>query len=170
MTSQTDFTRILYKKRLPSVRKHTRIMEVVESQDDFDQLFGLLFYHERPLVQRTATAVDKITRQQPEYLEPHRDQLLNILKSGDHKELKAHVIKLIPRIELPEDELEIVWHRLIHMAMNIHEIKGIRLNALQSLFELSRKHDSLHVDLANVFTALSHDPEAWMRARVSKLQ
>lgn len=169
MNVQTDYTRVLMKKRFPPAWKSSRIKEAVHDQDDFDELFGLLFYHERPLIQRTANAVDKITQSRPEYLEPHRNQLLSILKSPDYRSVKANVVKLIPRLTLSDDELEIVWHLLSHQALNPNENKSIRLNALQSLYDLSKKHVHLKSELIQINDGLKRDPTPSIQARLKRL-
>lgn len=146
------------------------VVAAVHDQHSFDALFGLIFHHERPLVMRAADAVEKITRKKPEYLRAHKDQLLGILKSADHKELKWHVAQLIPRLPLEGSETADVWHILIHWALNPHESKIVRVNSLQGLFDISRQHAGLEPDFIKTMESMEHTLIPSIDARIRKLK
>lgn len=119
---------------------------------------------------RAADAVEKITIRNKHYLEPHKDQLLAILKSADHKELKWHIAQLLPRTALSKNELEDVWHKLNYWALNKHESKIVRVNALQGLFDLSTTHPVLQESFRHTLKALEHEPIPSLQARIRKLK
>lgn len=146
------------------------VVAAVHDQRSFDALFGLIFHHERPLVMRAADAVEKITRKDPEYLRPHKDQLLGILKSADHKELKWHVAQLLPRLPLDPGETVDVWHILTHWALNPHESKIVRVNSLQGLFDISRLHTDLKPDFIKTMGEMEHTMIPSIDARIRKLK
>lgn len=149
---------------------NSRVVTAVHDQNSFDALFGLIFHHERPLVMRAADAVEKITRQDPEYLRPHKNQLLSILKSADHQELKWHVAQLILRLPLDPGETADVWHILTHWVLNPHESKIVRVNALQSLFDISTGHTDLKPDLIKTIGEIEHTMIPSIDARIRKLK
>lgn len=146
------------------------MLDAVTDQRSFDELFGLIFHHERPLVMRAADAVEKITAKNKTYLAPHKAQLLAILKSADHKELKWHIAQLLPRVELDQHELEDVWHKLTYWTLNRNESKIVRVNALQGLFDLSRKFPDLKKDFDQTMNAVERELIPSMQARVRKLR
>lgn len=119
---------------------------------------------------RAADAVEKITARNKAYLESHKAQLLAILKSADHKELKWHIAQLLPRVELDQHELEDVWHKLTYWTLNRNEHKIVRVNALQGLFDLSRKFPGLQKDLDQTLNAVERELIPSMQARVRKLR
>jgi len=155
---------------LRSLGKSSSVLTAVNDQESFDELFELIFHHERPLVMRSVDAVEKITSKHPEYLNPHKRQLLNILKSADHKELKWHIAQLITRIELNKKELENVWHILVYWALNKNESKIVRVNSLQGLFDLSIQHAELRKDFAGVIKRMERELIPSIQARVRKLK
>lgn len=164
-----NFTNLLIGKDLRTIRQNSIVVRSVQSQETFDELFTLVFHHERPVVMRAIDAVEKVTREHPEYLDAHRQQLFSVLKSADHKELKWHIAQLIPRIELSANELSQVWHILAYWALNKNESKIVRVNALQGLFDLAKLHHGLKPDLEKITHALQHELVPSIQARLRKL-
>lgn len=166
----TKFTRLLLGKDLRKLGNNKKAIEAVASQRDFDELFSLIFHHERPLVMRAADAVEKITLKHPEYLASHKAQVLSILKSADHKELKWHIAQLVSRIDLNAIELDHVWHILTYWALNRNESKIVRVNALQGLYDIALKFPAFQRDLNQSMAALAREPIPSLKARLKKLQ
>lgn len=156
-------------KGIRAIQKSGAITESVQDQQTFDELFGLIFHHERPLVNRAANAVEKITRTRSEFLIPHREQLLSILKSGMSRELKRHIARLVPRIQLEPDDLQEVWGLLTYQALNPNESKAARSTSLQDLYELANRYQGLTESLRQTLNTLAHDPAVSIQTKATKL-
>lgn len=167
---QTEFIRLLLGKDLRRLKGNSKAIEAVTDQGSFDELFKLIFHHERNLVMRAIDAVEKITAYRPEYLTPHKKQLLNVLHSADHKELKWHIAQLLPRIKLTENELDEVWHILSYWALNPNESKIVRVNSLQGLFDLCVDNDDLKSQFHDIMTKMEHERIPSIQARIRKLK
>jgi len=157
-------------KDLRISRRNEEVMRRIKDQPSFDELFVFLFHHERPLVMRAADAVEKITRHHPEFLQPHKAHVLSLVKTSDHIELKWHIAQLLPRLELTAQELEHVWHTLHYWAMNPNEGKIVRINALQSLYNLSLMHPAFKTFFDDTLAALMHERIPSIQARTRKLR
>lgn len=167
---ETVLTRLLLGHDLRKLKNVKKVLDAVKDQHSFDELFGLIFHHERPLVMRAADAVEKITLKNKGYLEPHKGQLLAILKSADHKELKWHIAQLLPRVTLTKQEVDDVWHKLTYWALNRNESKIVRVNALQGLFDISRSHSEWQKDFNQTLSAIEHEAIPSLQARIRKLK
>ena len=154
-------------RRLKNVK---RVLDAVTSQESFDELFALVFQHDRSLVMRAADAVEKITVENKHYLQPHKAQLLAILKSADHKELKWHIAQLLPRLALTKEEVERVWHQLTYWTLNRNESKIVRVNALQGMFDISQSHSELQRDFNQTLSVVEREPIPSLQARVRKIR
>ncbi len=150
--------------------RQQRINESVDSQASFDDLFKLIFNHEKLVAQRAIRAIMDIMKIHPEFLQSHREQVLTVLRSPDHKEIKGYIIQLIPKIELNPVELESVWHVITYMALNQNEQKTIRVHALQSLYELTSLQATLVYELQDTLNALTYDLTPSIQAKVLKLR
>jgi hypothetical protein len=165
-----DFAPLLLGKDLRSLARSNEVVRYVDDQESFDELFNLLLHHERLLVMRAADAVEKITSARREYLAPHKKQLLSLLKSAIHKELKWHIALLITRVTLTPDELKEVWGILTYWTQNPNESKIVRVNSLQGLFQLSHDNPLLKEAFARTVHVIEHEQIPSLQARIKKLK
>jgi hypothetical protein len=165
----TNFTRLLLGGNADAAQRNAQVSEAVEDQESFDALFKFIFHHERTLVLHAAAAVRKITLRHPEYLLPHKQQLLQILKSADHKELKRSVAVLVSRVRLEKHEVSGVWNMLRYEALNRNEQKTVRANALEGLSNLARQYPVLAGELRRIMDTLKRAPVPSIHARLRKL-
>jgi hypothetical protein len=165
-----NFAPLLLGRDLRSIARSNEVVRSVVDQESFDELFNLLLHHERLLVMRAADAIEKITLTNKYFLTRHKDQLLLLLKSAIHKELKWHIALLIPRLRLTVDELKEVWAILSYWALNPNESKIARVNSLQGLFELSQLYPDLKDSFQHTLLALEHEQIPSLQARIKRLK
>ncbi len=166
----TDYAKLLLGKDLRSIAKSNDVAESIHDQVSFDALFSLLWHHERLLVMRVADAIEKITLVHREYLIPHKNQLLSLLKSGFNKELKWHLAQLVSRLQLNEEELKEVWSVLSYWVQNPNESKIVRVNSLQGLHDLAIQFPWLREKYEQTVRRLAHEPIPSLQARIRKLR
>ncbi len=166
-----NFAHLLLGKDRRTINKANTVADLVEDQASFDELFALLFHHERNLVMRAADAVEKVTRKHKEFLVPHKDQILSLLRSAIHIELKWHIAQLAPRLpNLGSQELHEVWSILSYWAQNPNESKIVRVNSLQGLFDMSTSNPAFETSFINILETVEHEPIPSLRARIKKLR
>ena len=163
------FPHLLLGRKLRNDRQQ-RIRESVEDQSSFDELFRLVFHHEKLVAQRAMRAVILVVKSHPEFLQPHAEQLLTLLRNPDHKEIKSLVIELIPKIELTVVDRESIWHILTYLALNQNEQRTIRTHALQSLYELTLQHPSFRFEFNDTLNVLTNDLTPSVHAKVLRIK
>jgi hypothetical protein len=149
---------------------NTAVMKYVNDQSTFNEVFAYIFHHERVLAMKSGDAVEKITRYQPEYLYPHKDQLMTLLHSAMHIELKWHLALLLPRIPLSDSEYREVWDTLSYWTKNPNESKIVRVNSLQGLFDLAVRKPGMKESFEAVLTVVAHEHFPSLQARIRKLK
>jgi hypothetical protein len=165
-----NFAHLLLGKDRRSIGRSNDVAHEVTDQESFDELFNLLLHHERLLVMRAADAIEKITLLNKRFLAPHKTQLLSLLKSAIHKELKWHMALLVSRLEFHPDELREVWGVLSYWALNPNESKIVRVNSLQGLFDLCSRYEELKESFGHTLQSLEHEPIPSLQARIRKLK
>jgi hypothetical protein len=168
--NRQQFAELLGGKDLRTIRQNAIVVRSVKSQEMFDELFALALHHERPLAMRATDAIEKVTKKHPQYLTPHKAQLLGIMRGADHKELKWHIAQLITRITLNQNELTEVWHLLSYWALNKNESKIVRVNALQGLFDFSVKYPELKNEFEKTLSIMEREMIPSIQARIRKLK
>lgn len=121
---------------LRSIGNADDIVSMINSQEDFDCLFKLVFDEERIVAMRAADAVEKITRVNPLYISKHKQELLVLGYKINNKELKWHIAQLLPRLCLNAGEAANVWQLLFSWAADKTNSNIVRVNAIQGLFDL----------------------------------
>ncbi|HEY8388523.1 MAG TPA: hypothetical protein VIK74_07955 [Parasegetibacter sp.] len=163
---------------LRSIGSSNYIVSIIKSQDDFDVLFSFLFCSERLAVMRAADSVEKITAIHPEFLKKYKKKILNLLEIAENKELKWHIPELIPRVKWNKAELEKIRMVLTAWVLNKNESRIVRVNALQSLFDImqqiqvvsSAEISGYRKTLQNLMTQVEKEGIPSLNSRIRKLR
>ncbi|TDQ33054.1 hypothetical protein [Zeaxanthinibacter enoshimensis] len=134
----TRFDKILGGGDLRSIGRSDEVVGMIQDQNDFDQLFPFLFHPDRVVAGRTADAIEKLTIENPGYLSDHKKEVLTLLDKAKDIELKWHLALLVPRVDLNTKELDDTWKVLRQWAENKKESRIVRVNAMQSLYDLQQ--------------------------------
>jgi hypothetical protein len=119
---------------------------------------------------RAADAIEKITIHHPEFLVPHKSQLLALLKGAMDKELKWHIAQLTVRVLLTPEEQEEVWKILRYWVQNPNESKIVRVNSLQGLYDMTIQYPSMNEHLLQIIETIEHEPIPSLQARIRKIR
>ena len=141
-----SFKSLLPGKYLRTMRQNNINISSVDDQRKFDNLFHLVFQHERTLVVRAADAIEKKTASRPAFLRPHKNQLLQALSTAHQKELK--------------------WQ----IALDKSESKIARVKAFQGLFNLCTANPLLKDDFEKIVFALGHKMIPSIQGEIRKLK
>jgi len=155
---------------LRSIAGVDELVSLIQSQADFDRLFAYLYSEERLIRMRAADAIEKISAERSEFLSEHKVKLIQLLKTANYKELKWHLALIISRVKLTLNEFRDVWKILSNWAKNKKESKIVRVNALQSLFELSNKRKDYKNEFHAVVEQIKIENIPSINARLRKLK
>lgn len=155
---------------LRSIGEANRIVELVRTQNDFDELFIGLTHADRKVVMRTADAIEKITVDNSDYLQKHKHQLLRLCETSIHIELKWHLALLISRLSLTKKEIGRIWQILTTWATDKRESKIVRVNSIQGLFNLSKQQPELIQDFHLTLSIIGKERIPSINARIRKLK
>ena len=155
---------------LRSIGKANEVAKVVVNQNDFDQLFKYLFHKDRKVVMRTADAIEKITLKRFGYLTPHKKDILRLCSETVNIELKWHLALLLSRLELTEKELGQVWQFLTMWATDKNEAKIVRVNSVQSLFNIFKTNNAFKQDFNFTIDEIMKENIPSLNARIRKIK
>lgn len=155
---------------LRSIGDANKIVQLVKNQNEFDELFIGLTDADRKVVMRTADAIEKITIDNSDYLQKHKNQLLQFCKTATYIELKWHLALLISRVSLTEKELGHIWQILTNWAKDKHESKIVRVNSIQGLFNLLKQQPELIQDFNLTLVTVEKEKIPSINARIKKIK
>lgn len=166
----SKFEQLLSGGDLRSIGNSNAVVACIGDQRDFDELFECLYHRERIVVMRAADAIEKITRNRPEYLAKHRAQFPALCHAAGNKELKWHLALLIPRLRPEDSELEEYLVLLRKWVVDRQHSRIVRVNSLQGLFELSKQDPGLLKQLHPVLDKLEKEGVPSLNARIRKIR
>ena len=155
---------------LRSIADANKVVSLVKTQDDFENLFQYLFSKDRLVVMRAADAIEKITLNKLEFLKGHNQELINLVEKAVDKELKWHLALILSRLDLNISELGIIWDKLTKWATDKKESKIVRVNSIQSLFDLTKKNKELTRDFELTIQEIEAENIPSINARLRKLK
>jgi len=153
---------------LRSIGKVDKVRLQIRSQKQFDDLLAHLFHQNRIIVMRAADAIEKITRNRPDYLCNHTRELLDLTDAAINKELKWHLALIIPRLFLSPHEFEKAWNTLTKWAKDINNSRIVRVNALEGLFEMTKQNPDSKPDFDLTLMQLQKENIPSIKARIRK--
>ncbi len=134
-------------------------------------LFPLLFegmLNDDPLVRMCAAdAIEKITAQQPEFLQPYKTRIIEQVARINQQEVRWHVAQLLPRLALTSAEVAQVVEILLTYLDDPSKI--VKTFAMQALADLAEQETSLRPQVVNVLTELTQSGSPAMQSRGRKL-
>jgi HEAT repeat protein len=133
----------------------------------FADLFEGLF-DDNPLVRmRAADAVEKITRERPELLQPWKRPLLETVSTVQEKEVRWHVAQMLPRLRLSSGEHEAAVQVLMGYLADGSSI--VRTFSMQALADLAMRDELLLAKVVPLIERLTQTGTPAMRSRGRKL-
>lgn len=166
----TDFKNILEGGDLRSIGRSNEVVSLINNQEQFDDLFELLFERDRMVVMRAADAIEKVSLHQTSLLASHKYEIISLCKTVSNIELKWHLALLVSRLQYAETELPMVWQLLMTWATQKNESHIVRVNALQSLYNLLVLHPAFETDFAATIAQIEKENIPSVNARIRKFR
>jgi len=165
-----EFKKFLKGNDLRSIGNNKEIIELIHSQKDFDKLFSYLYNEDRAGRMKVIDIIEKITATESKYLIKHRKEIISFAENSTNIEFKWHLAQLLSRLDYSKKELKIVWKKLKHWVMDTNESKIVRVNSLQSLYDLKNNNPNLELEFINIVRNLIKENVASINSRIKKLK
>ena len=148
-----------------------RVDEVVVDVSRDPTLFNAVFrgmLDDDPIIRmRAADAVEKITVDCPEYLQPHKNELIGQVAGIDQQEVRWHVAQMLPRLEWSQEERAVVVEILLDYVNDKSKI--VKTFAMQALADLAEGDVSLRLRVVELLEELVQVGSPAMKSRGRKL-
>jgi len=140
---------------------------VLRRPADVPELAAGLWHPDALVRTRAGDALEKVSRQQPQWLRPIGSDLLALAEATAEQELQWHLAQLLPRVGLRSRQrrrLVAVLRRYLRAASAI-----VRVSALQALVELTATDQSLRPLVRRQLSRALAEGSPAERARARKL-
>jgi len=116
---------------------------------------------------RASDAVEKITRDHPEWLKPYKKLFLNTIASISQKEVRWHTAQILPRLNLTKKEREMVYELMQSYLKDGSSI--VKTFAMQALTDIAIQDNSYVGKVRKQVTRLMKEGTPAMKSRGKKL-
>jgi hypothetical protein len=165
---QTGILRKLGGGDLRSIGKADEIVEtVLKNPALFAEVFAGLLDKDRKVRMRAADAVEKVTRQHPEWLLRRKRVILDKLVHVKDKELRWHVAQLLPRLKLSAKEKVMVVEILTGYLEDSSSI--VKTCSMQALADLATNDEQILGQVRPLLERLAVTGTPAMKSRGRKL-
>jgi hypothetical protein len=162
---------ILHKLAGHDRRSIGRVVEVVEDVLHDPALFEVVFngmLSDDPIIRmRCADAVEKITAEHPEYLQPLKAKLIHQVAKSEQQEVRWHVAQMVPRLDLSVEERALVVTILLGYLNDRSKI--VKTFSMQALADLAEEDAHLRGRLISLFEDLTETGSPAMKSRGRRL-
>jgi hypothetical protein len=140
---------------------------VVKDARLFPELIAGLWSGDPLVRMRGADATEKVTRSNPEFLQPYKKELLGSMAETKQQELRWHLAAMIPRLPLNARERQLAVSLMNGYLDDRSSI--VKTSALQGLADLAQDDTSLRLKVIELLRESSRTGTPAMKARSRKL-
>ncbi len=133
----------------------------------FDELIACLSHGDALVRMRAADAAEKVTRTQPELLQPHHAALVQLAATTEQPSLRWHLAEMLPRVRLDPNEERTTLALLRRYLDDRSAI--VKVSALQALADLTAMDPSLRKPVVAAIRSAMTTGSAAVRSRGQRL-
>jgi hypothetical protein len=141
--------------------------DVLNDPTLFDTVFHGMLGDDPVVRMRAADAVEKITAEHPEYLQPYRQELIGRVARVDQQEVRWHVAQMLPRLEWSAEEHAAVVEILLGYLDDGSKI--VKTFTMQALADFAERDVSLQPQVVQWLEELTETGSPAMQSRGRRL-
>lgn len=143
------------------------VKKVLSKPALFSDVLDAVFSAHAATKMRASDAIEKITRERPELLQPYKRIFLNEISKIEQKEVRWHTAQILPRLNLTKREKEKVYAIMLLFLQDKSSI--VRTFAMQALVDIVLQDNSFFKKVHKIISELSQTGSPAMRSRGKKL-
>jgi len=146
------------------------IEEIKSRPEHLPALMKIALSSDHPKSWRAAWIADKVHGENPALLSPYFDTFISYLKTGNHPGKKRHFLKIISLNEVNPKHIPFLTDYCMKTFTSGETPTGVRVHALQILYNISEKEPGLKPELLAVIEHVNElHPSPGIRSRSRKL-
>lgn len=166
-------TKILQKLKGGDLRSIGKADEVVQDILNNPQLFGEVFegmLDDDPRVRmRSADALEKVSSNHPEYLQPFKTRLINEIAKIKQQEVRWHVAQMFSYLEINKKERDKIIEILFSYIDGPGKSKIVKTFSMQTLADLAEKDEDIRPQIIRKLEEIMKTGSPAMVSRGKKL-
>ena len=143
------------------------VKQVLSKPSLFEDVVNAISTDDAGTRMRASDAVEKITRDHPEWLKPFKKRFLSDIVYIEQKEVRWHTAQILPRLNLTKLEREKVYNLMLQYLDDKSSI--VRTFAMQSLTDIAMQESKYVNKVRKLIKNLMRNGTPAMKSRGKKL-
>jgi len=143
------------------------VKQVLSKPGLFEDVVNAIFTDDAGTRMRASDAIEKITREHPEWLKPYKKRFLNDIVNIEQKEVRWHTAQVLPRLNLTILEREKVYKLMLQYLDDKSSI--VRTFAMQALTDIAIQESKYVNKVRKLIKSLMKNGSPAMKSRGKKL-
>jgi len=139
------------------------VRDILKTPKLFSIVFDGIFSHDPRIRMRAADAVEKVSKQRPEYLQPLKGKLINHASKIEQQEVRWHVAQMLSYLRLEAAETEAVVRVLLGYLKDKSKI--VQTFSMQTLADIAERDQRYRPRVISVLKDLTGSGSAAVKAR-----
>lgn len=148
-------------------RSEEVVREILRNPRLFSRVFEGMVHPDPVIRMRAADAIEKVTVERPDLLQPFKERILREVAAVDQKEVRWHVALILPRLRLAPREQNRALAILLHYLKD--ESKIVRTFSMQALADMALRNPAMRPLVVPQIEFLTRTGSPAMRSRGRKL-
>jgi len=149
-------------------RSNAVVREVLGHPEAFTEIIRGLSVDDLLIRMRCADVAEKVSRDHPEWLLPHKAALLRLAGATTQQELRWHLAQMLPRLELAsEEKRDVVAMMFAYLSDKSRIVKTF---AMQALADFAEDDPALRAKLLPLLGHFERTGSPAMRSRARRLK
>jgi hypothetical protein len=142
------------------------IRQLIDKPEEITLLMNIALHSDNKKSWRAAWVADKVNDKKPELITPFLGKMINQLKRETNTGKKRQFLKLISLNEIQKNHFAFLTNYCFKCFTSATEPVGVKVHALQILFNISEKEADLKPELLSLIEfELENNPKAGIKAR-----
>ena len=144
------------------------VQDILKDPQLFPEVFEGMFSNDPVIRMRSSDAIEKVSREHPEYLQTFKNRLIDKISKIEQKEVRWHVAQMFSYLEVNEQAKNQIIH-ILYNWIDRDKSKIVKVNSMQTITDFAEKDNQLKVEVIHKLEEIMKTGSPAMISRSKKL-
>ena len=144
------------------------VQDILKDPQLFPEVFEGMFSNDPVIRMRSSDAIEKVSREHPEYLQTFKNRLIDKISKIEQNEVRWHVAQMFSYLEVNEQAKNQIIH-ILYNWIDSDKSKIVKVNSMQTITDFAEKDNQLKVEVIHKLEEIMKTGSPAMISRSKKL-
>ncbi len=149
-------------------RSEEVVQDILENPAFFKEVFEGILHEDLRVRMRSADALEKVSRDHPEYLQPFKSRLIGQISKIEQQEVRWHTAQMFSYLDMNEVERDKVIE-ILFSYIDTDKSRIVKVSSMQTLADLAEKNEVIKPEILKRLKEITNRGSPAMVSRGRKL-